>query len=1414
MAAYEVVIDSRNQTDPAIKAAIANFQNLDKYIGTIANRISSQTSHMNKKFNQVIAALQGMKAPVAAADTSVKNLGTTTEKTGQQIGGIVGHFDALGYAAYRVGSVFDQYLGRQIRDFGSSAIDVARSFSRSMGEIQTIMQGGLDETTQRAGEYKEELIGLSNDMGIAFEDMAGGFYESISAFGEGEDAMEQFAIAAKVAKAGITDTTNAVDLLSSVSLAYGDTSTSMLQHISDLSFETVRLTKTHIPELASSISKVAPYAADLGVGLEEMFAASATLIGVTGNTAETMTQLRRVMISLQKPNTTMVELLKELGYEGAQAGRAIIDDKGVVGAIQAVRAAADSSGISIEKAVGRVQGIMSALALSGDQAGRFNEMLGEMQDVTGSTEEAFEKMTEGINESGHALDQAETRFENAKAAIGEDLMELKATLTEFAAALVESYSEMSEFGQVMTLVGGGLVAALGPMTQMLASVSILAKNMPALSDAFKGFAATIKGIAAASAGMLGVVGAVGALGVGIGVLVNNRRTAQLQEINDQFGDLVENAGYAEKQIEALQYSIELFSKDMVSGSGVFKDIGLDELEEKMRHFGEQSQISYEHTLDIALASRHISDELREQIRLLDNRLTYEKGIAQAREREVQDFLQLSMMKTANEEERMAETTRYLASVRAAREAERLAAEEEAAAAALAEEEKKQKIIANTTEIIAAYEQSILGIQRLFEWNIIGQGEMTLRQIEAAGKLYEDIFTQETYGRLPYSGGTDSIGDAAMRNAIQSVADLSKEIDGMNDEQLKDVRDTLKDVTDIFVRTDWGDYAQAFKDQLMDSFKAVGMSIKEINDLFKEVERDRVQEIMDGLASSMENIHSRMSVGGSGRSRDTITSELEAYIKAVNDLQAVGTDEALSKIGRLVLKIADLEEELERLEKQAAFERIMDSLGSSEWDQYNSRLDELREATKGVANETQKAALEYEILLTQVEFAADGLGQFMSVLEGTFDTFRAFDEEGAGAGISSLGGVLSGAGAMVAMVEPITGAIVTAIGEAMKIIGRLIQDSSGWWLASEAKNIGEEMSNHIVDGILSGASSADTEKAVRDAVARSMAAYFIETREVEGEIRRMVKDAWRDDSSFDSDEVSEITTFAQGEIDAITQLLEDAGLIIEEAAVDFEDAATSSMKSAAEGISKSGDIIVQTFESINDSIISAVSGGNSPKDAIMDYVKNEIVSAFLLTPEVNAQLQAGLSRVFNQNYDFLTEEAARASMPDYDDVVARAQSSAQYLRGIDNNPRYLSGLVRTYERFGRDRSARNDWLGTLPDRVGEELGAYMNAVRRLSAYNDASVLERNVNEFMPNLDDIVSDVEDRASLLEELFPELFGEGDVVGGDTNVTAGETTVTRAPDQYFTINNYGVFVDRDEWIEDMKEEFAKDNEVVVVQR
>lgn len=294
------------------------------------------------------------------------------------------------------------------------AVEVAREFSKSMQSLATM----LPSNNARLAELENVIEGISTASGKKMGEVAGAAFEVVSAFGDAADTAQKLQIVTQAAAAGGADASDSLRLLSAVTKAYGDTSAGALQQVADLAFTTNKLGQTTFPELAASIGKVAPLAAQLGVSQQELFGIFATLTGVTGNASEVSTQLASAMGALLKDSTGASKSIRELGFASAEA---LISDKGLVGAFRAITEHGGSSATAIQGLFKRKEAMLAVLPLVSAQARVADEKIAAMGNSSGAAAEASKAASSGAGELAKEMAKLEARSEAASVAIGKNL---------------------------------------------------------------------------------------------------------------------------------------------------------------------------------------------------------------------------------------------------------------------------------------------------------------------------------------------------------------------------------------------------------------------------------------------------------------------------------------------------------------------------------------------------------------------------------------------------------------------------------------------------------------------------------------------------------------------------------------------------------------------------------------------------------------------------------------------------------------------------------------------------------------------------------------------------------------------------------------------------------------------------------
>ncbi len=319
---------------------------------------------------------------------------------------------------------------------GGVALKSAADFEKQMANVSTLLDGDENAVSAKLEKLGKNVKNLAKDTGTSTDLLTDGLYQTISAFGETEDAMKILETASKGAKAGNATVTDSVNLLSAVTKGYGDTSAEAAQKASDLAFLTVKLGQTTFPELASSMGKVIPLAGSLKVSQEELFGAMATLTGVTGGTAEVSTQLRATLQGLMKPTKSMTAALEEMGYEN---GAAALEAEGLQGILTKLKDSVDGDEVALANLFSSVEAGAAVLALTGAQADNFVDKTNAMKEAAGSTEAAFEKQTKTV--SG-MMEKLKSNIDVLAIKLGEKLLPAAITVLEW---VMEHMPEIESF---------------------------------------------------------------------------------------------------------------------------------------------------------------------------------------------------------------------------------------------------------------------------------------------------------------------------------------------------------------------------------------------------------------------------------------------------------------------------------------------------------------------------------------------------------------------------------------------------------------------------------------------------------------------------------------------------------------------------------------------------------------------------------------------------------------------------------------------------------------------------------------------------------------------------------------------------------------------------------------------------------
>lgn len=261
---------------------------------------------------------------------------------------------------------------------GKATKEAAR-FEQGIQEVATL----LDTDEAQLRQFRDGLQEIRNRLPVT-TDLTTELYNAISAGVEADDAIEFLEVAAE---AGIADrtanTAEAVDILTTAVNAFGKDA-SEARSVADSFFTAVRLGKTTLGELSQQIGTVAPIAASLGISLDEVNAALATLTANGLSTDRAATALRGTMNALL--NNT--EAFTQAGIDINE----VLGERGLQGILEEVVKRTGDNTAAIREFFPDVRGLTAALSLATTAADDYDEALGAMEQKTGATRKAFKDM--------------------------------------------------------------------------------------------------------------------------------------------------------------------------------------------------------------------------------------------------------------------------------------------------------------------------------------------------------------------------------------------------------------------------------------------------------------------------------------------------------------------------------------------------------------------------------------------------------------------------------------------------------------------------------------------------------------------------------------------------------------------------------------------------------------------------------------------------------------------------------------------------------------------------------------------------------------------------------------------------------------------------------------------------------------
>lgn len=406
---------------PSLGAAAANVSGVAQALQTVrvaAEGAAPSTLTMGRGFNTAADAAGFLRGGAAGAGSAVASAGSMATVAGAAFGGLALLVTGAGTAA-------------------NKAVNEYAKLEFSLAKVSTL----TEETPAQLGETRRELLNMSRDLGMTYQDLANGLYDVLGASVAGTEdmgaALDFTREAAQLAVAGATDTATATDVLTSVMNAY-KTEAKDTKTVSDGLFRAVLDGKMGFNDLAMSLGMVTAISAQAGVPLQEVLAAMATMTANGIRASSAVDYLRSLIKAIVDPSQEARGIFDGLGIA---YGDNALKAKGLTGVLREIIEKTGGSTQKMSELLGGVEAVTAATSIASGEFGRMETNLANQANAAGSTATAYGKMAGTIQKEN---DKLKANWTALWAGVGEVFAPIKASILEDLNNMLNRANELLE----------------------------------------------------------------------------------------------------------------------------------------------------------------------------------------------------------------------------------------------------------------------------------------------------------------------------------------------------------------------------------------------------------------------------------------------------------------------------------------------------------------------------------------------------------------------------------------------------------------------------------------------------------------------------------------------------------------------------------------------------------------------------------------------------------------------------------------------------------------------------------------------------------------------------------------------------------------------------------------------------------
>jgi TP901 family phage tail tape measure protein len=345
---------------------------------------------------------------------------------------------------------------------------MGKEFEFAMAKIEGLV--GINKA--KIEQWSQAILDMGKKTSKGPLELADTLYYVASSGFKTNEALRITEMSAKGAATGLGETKDIANFLTSAMNAYRASGLSAARAM-DILTASVREGKGEPNEMARALGTILPIAAELGVSLDQVGGALASMTLITSSTSNAATYLRNVLMKLMHPSVGTQKALKKMGSSVEELLDSL-KNKGLMPTLMRLRELTDKYGISMSKVFPNIRALLGALNLTGQNMKYNEEVMKQVTESMGDFDKAFFIASQTL----------QFRWNAAVAGMKAELIRLGVTIAKAMLPVMERwvnaiknvidwFNELGDGTQRVILFFARLLVLLGPLSLLISVLGIV-----------------------------------------------------------------------------------------------------------------------------------------------------------------------------------------------------------------------------------------------------------------------------------------------------------------------------------------------------------------------------------------------------------------------------------------------------------------------------------------------------------------------------------------------------------------------------------------------------------------------------------------------------------------------------------------------------------------------------------------------------------------------------------------------------------------------------------------------------------------------------------------------------------------------------------------------------------------------------